>query len=101
MSHIPFPLTSSSKTPRNHRTARMPRSVDSGQIDLAQVFRRIQTRMLADLSIAGLLEHASTNGAATEHHWLTLFSNYLPTRYRATSAFIINASGRRSRQIDI
>jgi len=40
-------------------------------------------------------------GAATEHHWLELFSRDLPRRYRATPAFIIDSSGRRSRQIDV
>ncbi|MEO8097353.1 MAG: DUF6602 domain-containing protein [Acidobacteriota bacterium] len=79
----------------------MPRSPDSGQIDLSEVFRRVQLEMLAHLSVGRLLEHASTAGAATEHHWLELFQNYLPKRYRASSAFIINAAGRRSRQIDI
>jgi hypothetical protein len=57
--------------------------------------------MLADLSVSRLFEHASTAGAATELHWIELLHAYLPARYRASSAFIINSSGRRSRQIDI
>jgi hypothetical protein len=79
----------------------MPRRPDSGQIDLADVFRRVQQEMLAQLSVGRLFEHASTAGAATEHHWLQLFDRYLPKRYRAAPAFVIDSTGHRSRQIDI
>jgi hypothetical protein len=79
----------------------MPRRPDSGQIDLGEIFRRVQEEMLAQLSVGKLFEHASTAGAATEHHWLQLFDRYLPKRYRAAPAFVIDSTGRRSRQIDI
>ena len=79
----------------------MPRRPDSGQIDLAEIFRRVQEEMLAQLSVGRLFEHASTAGAATEHHWLQLFERYLPKRYRTAPAFVIDAAGHRSRQIDI
>jgi hypothetical protein len=79
----------------------MPRPPDSGQIDLAEVFRRVQQEMLAQLSVGALFEHPSAAGHATEHHWLQLFDRYLPQRYRAAPAFVIDSAGRRSRQIDI
>jgi hypothetical protein len=79
----------------------MPRKPDSGRVDLIEIFRRVQTQMLSDLSVGGLFEHASSAGAATEHHWINLFERYLPRRYRAAPAFVIDADGRRSRQIDI
>jgi len=79
----------------------MPRRPDSGHIDLAEVFHRVQQEMLAQLSVGKLFEHASTAGAATEHHWLQLFDRYLPKRYRSAPAFVIDSTGRRSRQIDI
>jgi len=79
----------------------MPRAPDSARLDLSEVFRRVQHEMLASLSVGRLFEHASTAGAATEHHWLEMFHRYLPTAYRATSAFVIDSTGRRSRQIDI
>jgi hypothetical protein len=79
----------------------MPRRPDSGQIDLAEIFRRVQQEMLAQLSVGGLFEHPSAMGHATEHQWLQLFDRYLPKRYRAAPAFVIDAAGRRSRQIDI
>ena len=79
----------------------MPRRPDSGRIDLAEIFRRVQSETLAHLSVGRLFEHASTAGAATEHHWLDLFDRYLPKRYRSAPAFVIDADGHRSRQIDI
>jgi hypothetical protein len=79
----------------------MPRKPDSGQLDLTEVFRRVQAQMLADLAVGNLFEHASSAGAATEHHWIHLFGRYLPKRYRAAPAFVIDSNGNRSRQIDI
>ena len=79
----------------------MPRHPDSGRLDLSEVFLRVQSEMLAQLRVGGVFEHASSMGAATEHHWLELFARYLPKRYRATPAFVIDSAGHRSRQIDI
>jgi len=79
----------------------MPRHPDSCRIDLAEMFHRVQDEMLAHLAVGRMFEHASSNGAATERHWLDLFDRYLPKRYRATPAFVIDSTGRRSRQIDI
>jgi hypothetical protein len=74
---------------------------DSGRIDLHRIFLRVQQQMLANLSASEVFEHPTACGAATERHWIDLFNRYLPQRYRATSAFIVDADGRRSRQIDI
>jgi hypothetical protein len=74
---------------------------DTGRIDLHQIFLRVQDQMLANLSASEVFEHPTACGAATEQHWIQLFNRYLPERYHATSAFIVDADGRRSRQIDI
>jgi hypothetical protein len=79
----------------------MPRHLDSGRVDLGQVFLHMQSRMLSHLEVGDALEHATTCGAASETHWLKLFNSHLPERYRASSAFIVDSDGRRSRQIDI
>jgi hypothetical protein len=79
----------------------MPRPTDSGRVDLNEVFLHMQRRMLAHLEVGSALEHASTCGAASEAHWIRLFNSHLPERYRASSAFIVDSDGRRSRQIDI
>jgi hypothetical protein len=79
----------------------MARRPDSAHLDLHDVFRHVQSRLLADLALSHSFEHPTAAGTANENLWLNLFANYLPKRYRAAPAFIINASGRRSRQIDI
>lgn len=79
----------------------MSRQADSGKIDLAEVFRRVQTEMVSQLSASNLIEHAITQGAASEQDWLRLLDLYLPKRYRAAPAFVVNSDGCRSRQIDI
>jgi len=79
----------------------MSRPPDSGRLDLAEVFRRAQEEMLAQLAMGGLIEHGPTAGATTERQWIALFERYLPTRYRARSAFVIDSRGNRSRQIDL
>jgi hypothetical protein len=79
----------------------MSRPRDSGRLDLRELFHRTQQEMLAQLHVGGMIEHGPTAGAATERHWIALFERYLPTRYRASSAFVIDSQGNRSRQIDI
>ncbi|MSV32804.1 MAG: hypothetical protein EXQ57_09815 [Bryobacterales bacterium] len=79
----------------------MGKPKDTGRIDLHQIFLRVQQQMLANLAASGVFEHPTACGAATEQHWIDLFNRYLPQRYRATSAFIIDADGHRSRQTDI
>jgi len=79
----------------------MARPKDSGRVDLHDIFRHVQAQMQARLASGELLEHPTACGAATERHWLDLFAEYLPERYRASPAFILDSNGRRSRQIDI
>ena len=74
---------------------------DPGEIDLTRVFARVQTELRAQLSTGGLFQHPSAAGDASEHCWLELFNRYLPKRYRAAPAFVVDSLGRRSRQIDL
>ena len=79
----------------------MARPPDSGKCNLAEVFARVQKEMLAQLSTGTMFEHPSAAGTASEQCWLQLFERYLPQRYRAAPAFVIDSRGRRSRQIDL
>lgn len=47
------------------------------------------------------IQHAPTKGAATELHWLKMLDDYLPKRYCADNAFVLDCEGNRSDQIDI
>jgi hypothetical protein len=56
----------------------MPRPRDSAQIDLAEIFLRVQKQMLACLAVGEVFEHPSACGAACEQRWIDLFNRYLP-----------------------
>ena len=79
----------------------MRNGAEGGRIDLHQAFLRIQEQMLANLNASRVYDHRATCGAVSERQWIDLFHRYLPERYRATSAFVVDAEGARSRQIDI
>ena len=79
----------------------MGKPKDSGRIDLRQVFHRVQEQMLANMAVSAVYEHPLSCGVSSERHWINLFNRYLPQRYRATSGFIVDADGQRSRQIDL
>lgn len=65
-------------------------------------FKSQQKRMIADLSeVRTVHEHPTAKGDGTELHWLEMLQKRLPNRYRAERAFVIDADGHRSEQIDI
>jgi hypothetical protein len=49
----------------------------------------------------GSVPHDPTKGAAAERAWLGLLNDYLPARYRADSAFVVDHRGELSEQIDV
>lgn len=58
--------------------------------------------MQADLrEVRTVQSHPTAKGDGTELHWLEMLGRRLPARYRAERAFVIDADGNRSQQIDI
>jgi len=58
--------------------------------------------MRADLQeVRTVHAHPTAKGDGTELHWLEMLQRRLPARYRAERAFVIDADGSRSQQIDI
>lgn len=58
--------------------------------------------MQADLrEVRTVQDHPTAKGDGTELHWLEMLQRRLPARYRAERAFVIDAEGNRSHQIDI
>lgn len=47
------------------------------------------------------LEHPSTKGDASQKVWLDLFQTYLPKRYQAESAHVVDSNGEFSEQVDV
>ncbi|MYF76904.1 MAG: hypothetical protein F4174_06145 [Acidobacteria bacterium] len=47
------------------------------------------------------IRHSGTKGDASENVWLALFADYLPARYHARKAHVVDSKGRISDQIDV
>ncbi len=74
----------------------------SPKISLRSIFGALQDQMLASLRVTGAaVTHPVTKGDATEAQWLSLFQKYLPQRYCADKAFVLDCEGSLSQQIDI
>lgn len=74
----------------------------SKSVNLHTVFLGLQDQMIASLSTnREVIKHAGTKGEATELHWLDMLNNYLPKRYRADKAFVLDCEGHLSDQIDV
>jgi len=73
-----------------------------GRIDLKDLFLSLQHQMTAKVNTTrGFIQHTPTKGAAAEQNWLSMLNAYLPQRYRADSAFVVDSGGRLSEQIDL
>jgi hypothetical protein len=72
------------------------------KIDLHKIFLGLQRQMIATLSAEReIIRHPTTKGTATELHWLRMLGDYLPKRYCADNAFVLDCEGRLSQQIDV
>jgi len=72
------------------------------KIDLKDLFLSLQEQMIAKFKTTrGFIQHMPTKGTAAEQNWLAMLSAYLPERYRADSAFVVDSGGRVSEQVDI
>ena len=65
---------------------------------LAGLHDDIQNRL--DI-IRKTLDHPGTKGDASEKVWLELLQKYLPSRYQAETAHVVDSQGNFSEQIDV
>jgi len=73
-----------------------------GKVNIRDIFLGLQSQMRARLSLnRKILTHPVAKGDATELEWIDMLSAYLPSRYRADKAFVIDCEGSISDQIDI
>ena len=71
-------------------------------IKLENIFLHLQDQMIAKLKTnKESILHPSTKGNATELCWLEWFKTYLPKRYQAEKAIVLDSNGHTSDQIDI
>jgi hypothetical protein len=71
-------------------------------ISITKLFKGFQSQMINKLTQnRELILHPAVKGAATELEWINWLNDYLPKRYRVTSAFIIDSENNISDQIDL
>lgn len=83
-----------------------PSTVDLVQsdrrFDLQRTFLLRQDQLLSTLGVGrGVADHPVAVGDATELNWKGMLESILPARYRVSKAFVVDADGRRSDQIDL
>ncbi|MBK8116042.1 MAG: hypothetical protein IPK44_16880 [Candidatus Accumulibacter sp.] len=65
---------------------------------LAGLHEDIQHRLQ---TVRKTIQHPGTKGDASENVWLKLLQNYLPQRYQAATAHVVDSNGVFSEQIDV
>jgi len=72
------------------------------KVDIRKIFLGMQQQMRAKLTLnRSILTHPVAKGDASELEWIEMLSSYLPKRYRADKAFVIDCQGNLGEQIDI
>ena len=75
---------------------------DAAETALHKAYAGLQEQLRAGLtSSRTVIDHPVAKGAGTEANWLKMLQDHLPRRYQAETAFVIDAHGRQSHQIDI
>ena len=73
-----------------------------GDWSLIELLSGLHEEIQGRLAIARkAIGHPVAKGDASEEVWLELLKNYLPHRYQAAKAFVVDSSGRFSEQIDV
>lgn len=69
---------------------------------LSQVLKSLHEDIQQSLeTVRKTISHPGTKGDASEKVWLKLLNKYLPKRYQAEKAFVVDSEGAFSEQIDV
>ena len=71
-------------------------------VDLAEILKNHQRTLLAGLDASrAIFENNEAKGDAAEFQWIEVIEKFLPHRYKASAAFVLDADGERSHFIDV
>jgi len=71
-------------------------------IDLRRLFLSLQSQLVATLEAGRkVISHPGAKGEAAELRWREMLADHLPSRYQVSKAFVIDAHGSLSDQIDV
>lgn len=72
------------------------------KINLRELFLGLQEELTAALKVNRTgIPHAGSKGSASEVKWIEMLRDFLPARYEVENAFVLDADGNLSEQIDI
>lgn len=72
------------------------------KINIRDIFLGLQEQMRGRLTLnRKILSHPVAKGDTSELEWIDMLASYMPSRYRADKAFVIDCEGAISDQIDI
>lgn len=71
------------------------------KIELKNLFAALQAEMIAEANLSGIVNHSADKGDNSEENWIKWFRAYLPKRYKAAKATVIDSQGNISDQIDL
>jgi hypothetical protein len=72
------------------------------RVELRNLFLTLQRQLSARLEGGReVITHPGTKGTAAELNWIAMLSDYLPERYEVDSAFVVDADGSLSEQLDV
>lgn len=76
--------------------------MNKNNIAIPDLFRGLQAEMEAKLGATrSAIQHATTKGTASEGTWSKFLEEYLPERYSVSSGFVVDHTGKLSKQQDI
>jgi hypothetical protein len=70
-------------------------------MNLRQLLLQHQEALLVDLGARELFDHPTAKGDLGEGAWLRVLEEFLPSRYQVSKAFVLDAHGETSEQIDV
>ena len=73
----------------------------NNNFSLKTLYSALQEEMIAKANFSSVLNHPTDKGDNTEDNWISWFSEYLPKRYKAAKATVIDSNGAISDQIDV
>ena len=74
----------------------------TSQPHITKLFDSLHNMVMSKLDITrAAILHPSSKGTASETSWINMLNEYLPTRYTAASAFVVDSENALSEQIDL
>ncbi len=75
---------------------------EPSSVDLHEIFLGLQKEMLHRMeTVRKTVGHAPSMGDEGEEEWIEIFQHFLPKRYQADKAFVVDSNGKISDQMDV